>query len=74
MGAVASNTVENPPGAWNPGLKSQIPKEWRELETIFRPENNYSTLAAAEELRGLTGFGLSDLAIFRPNDWRCTNF
>ena len=66
MGAVASNTVENPPGAWNPGLKSQIPKEWRELETIFRPENNYSTLAAAEELRGLTGFGLSDLAIFRP--------
>jgi hypothetical protein len=66
MGAIASNAVENPPGPWNPGLKSQIPKEWRELETIFRPENNYSTLAAAEELRGLTGFGLSDLAIFRP--------
>jgi hypothetical protein len=66
MGAIASNAVENPPGPWNPGLKSQIPKEWRELETIFRSENNYSTLAAAEELRGLTGFGLSDLAIFRP--------
>ena len=66
MGAIASNVVENPAGPWNPGLKSQIPKEWRELETIFRPENNFSTLAAAEELRGLTGFGLSDLAIFRP--------
>jgi hypothetical protein len=66
MGAIASNAVDKPPGPWNPGLKSQIPKEWRELETIFRPENNYSTLAAAEELRGLTGFGLSDLAIFRP--------
>jgi hypothetical protein len=66
MGAIASNAVENPPGPWNPGLKSQVPKEWRELETIFRPENNYSTLAAAEELRGLTGFGLSELAVFRP--------
>jgi hypothetical protein len=66
MGAIASNAAENPPGPWNPGLKSHIPKEWRELETIFRPENNFSTLAAAEELRGLTGFGLSDLAIFRP--------
>jgi hypothetical protein len=66
MGAVATNAVENLPGAWNPGLKSQIPKEWRELETIFRPENTSSTLASAEELRGLTGFGLSELAIFRP--------
>jgi hypothetical protein len=66
MGASASKAVGNPPGPWNPGLKSQIPKEWRELETIFRPENNYSTLAAAEELRGLTGFGLSELVVFRP--------
>jgi hypothetical protein len=66
MGLPESNAVDNPPGPWNPGLKSQIPKEWRELETIFRPENAYSTLASAEELRGLTGFGLSELAIFRP--------
>ena len=66
MGASASNAVEHPPGPWNPGLKSQMPKEWRELETIFRPENNYSTLAAAEELRGLTGLGLSELVVFRP--------
>jgi hypothetical protein len=66
MGAIASDAVENPSGPWNPGLKSQVPKEWRELETIFRPENNYSTLAAAEERRGLTGFGLSELAVFRP--------
>jgi hypothetical protein len=66
MGANISNPIEDPPGPWNPGLKSQIPKEWRELETIFRPENNLSTLAAAEELRGLTGFALSELAVFRP--------
>jgi hypothetical protein len=66
MGASAPSAVEHPPGAWNPGLKSQVPKEWRALETIFRPESNYSTLAAAEELRGLTGFGLSELVVFRP--------
>ena len=66
MGAIASNAAEEPAGPWNPGLKSQAPKEWRHLETIFRPENNFSTLAAAEELRGLTGFGLSELVVFRP--------
>jgi hypothetical protein len=60
MGAIASA------GPWNPGLKSQVPKEWRQLETIFRAENNSSTLAAAEELRGLTGFALSELVVFRP--------
>ena len=66
MGASAPSAVEHPPGPWNPGLKSQVPKEWRGLETIFRPESNYSTLAAAEELSGLTGFGLSELVVFRP--------
>jgi hypothetical protein len=66
MGAIASNAAEKSPGPWNPGLKSRVPKEWRELETIFRPENSYSTLAAAEELRGLTGLGSSELAVFRP--------
>lgn len=66
MGASAPSAVEHPPGPWNPGLKSQVPKEWRGLETIFRPESNYSTLAAAEELSGLTGLGLSELVVFRP--------
>ena len=66
MGASAPSAVEHPPGPWNPGLKSQVPKEWRELETIFRPESNYSTLAVAEELRGLTGLALSELVVFRP--------
>ncbi len=64
MDAIAADAAEF--GPWNPGLKSQIPQEWRELATIFRPENSFSTLAAAEELRGLTGFGLSELAAFRP--------
>lgn len=63
MGATAN---ENPPGPWNPGLKSQVPKEWRSLATIFRPENIFGDLAAAEELNGLTGFSLAELVAFRP--------
>jgi hypothetical protein len=58
--------IDNAPGPWNPGVLSQVPKEWRPLATIFRPENVYGDLAAAEELSGLTGFGLSELVVFRP--------
>jgi hypothetical protein len=53
-------------GPWNPGIGSQVPKELRHLATIFRPEHVLSSLASAVELRGLTGFALSELAIFRP--------
>ena len=63
MGAAAN---EIPPGPWNPGLKSQVPKEWRGLATIFRPENVRQDLAAAEELHGLTELPLWELVVFRP--------
>jgi hypothetical protein len=53
-------------GPWNPGIESQVPKELRHLATIFRPENVFTSLAAAAELRGLTGFSLSELVVFRP--------
>ncbi|HEY2463983.1 MAG TPA: hypothetical protein VGI32_07975 [Steroidobacteraceae bacterium] len=53
-------------GPWNPGIESQVPKELRHLATIFRPENVFTSLAAAAELRGLTGFNLSELVVFRP--------
>jgi len=53
-------------GPWNPGIVSQVPKELRHLATIFRPEHVSSSLASSLELRGLTGFALSELAIFRP--------
>jgi hypothetical protein len=52
--------------AWNPGLFSGIPREWLPLATIHRPENVRGGLASAEELAGLTGFALSELAVFRP--------
>ena len=53
-------------GAWNPGIHSQVPRELRPLCTIFRPENSFTRVAAATELRQLTGLSLPDVAIFRP--------
>ena len=53
-------------GPWNPGIESQVPKELRHLATIFRADNVFTSVAAAGELRGLTGFSLSELVVFRP--------
>jgi hypothetical protein len=53
-------------GPWNPGIESQVPQELRHLATIFRAENVFTSMAAAGELRGLTGFNLSELVVFRP--------
>src|SRR5258708_3344286 len=53
-------------GPWNPGIQSQVPQELLHLATIFRAENVFTSMASAAELRGLTGFGLSELVAFRP--------
>jgi hypothetical protein len=53
-------------GPWNPGIQSQVPKELLHLATIFRSENVFTSMATAAELKGLTGFGLSELVVFRP--------
>jgi hypothetical protein len=53
-------------GPWNPGIESHVPKELRHLATIFRAENVFTSIAAATELRGLTGFSLCELVVFRP--------
>jgi hypothetical protein len=53
-------------GPWNPGIQSQVPKEVRHLATIFRPENVVTSIAAATEMQGLTGFAPSELVVFRP--------
>ena len=53
-------------GPWNPGVLSQMPKDLRPLATIFRPENVFTSVAAADELQGLTGFALNELVVFRP--------
>ncbi len=53
-------------GPWNPGIQSQVPAPLRHLATIFRPENVHSGIAAATELRALTGLPLSELVAFKP--------
>ena len=53
-------------GAWNPGIRSQVPRDLLHLATIFRAENVFTRVADAEELRDLTGIELADLVTFRP--------
>ncbi len=53
-------------GPWNPGLESTIPEELRPLTTLLRPENVFTTVAEARELRGFTGLDYADLVAFRP--------
>jgi len=53
-------------GPWNPGIQSQMPKELLYLSTIFRPDNVFTSIAAASEMRGLTGVSPSELVAFRP--------
>jgi hypothetical protein len=53
-------------GPWNPGIRSQVPKELRHLSTIFRADNVFTSIATATELAGLTGISQSELVAFRP--------
>jgi hypothetical protein len=54
------------PGAWNPGIQSQVPAELLPLCTVYRPEHVRNSLAQAIEVRDLTGLELADLMVFRP--------
>lgn len=53
-------------GPWNPGISSQLPSQLLALSTIFRPENVFTSVAHAHELRDFTGLALEELVIFRP--------
>lgn len=52
--------------AWNPGLESEIPRAFRTLETIYRPENVTSCIADIDEISGETGLDPVELVVFRP--------
>ncbi len=54
-------------GPWNPGIESQVPEHLRGLCTIFRPENVFTSVAKAAELRDLTGLEIGELVAFRPS-------
>jgi hypothetical protein len=66
MAAVNGRAAAPPQGPWNPGIQSRVPKELLHLSTIFRSENVFTTLAAAAEMQGLTGFSPSEFVAFRP--------
>jgi hypothetical protein len=63
MNDAAAPSVE---GAWNPGIRSQIPRDLRDLSTVFRPANIANDLAGIDELRALTGLRPVELVVFRP--------
>jgi hypothetical protein len=52
-------------GAWNPGIQSPVPPELRHLCTIFRADNVFTSLEAADELHDLTGIPAVELIAFR---------
>ena len=52
--------------AWNPGLEPETPREYQQLETIYRPENVDSSIADTEELSRLTGLNHEELVVFKP--------
>src|SRR6516225_5688511 len=51
--------------AWNPGLESQLPREYLPLSTIFRAENVSTTIAKAYELSDFCGLPADELVAFR---------
>ncbi len=52
--------------AWNPGVSPGIPREFRALDTLFRPECALTAADEIEELAVLTGLPAEELTVFRP--------
>ena len=53
-------------GAWNPGLESELPREYLPLATMFRAENVSTSVAKAYELSDYCGLPAHELVAFRP--------
>jgi hypothetical protein len=51
--------------AWNPGLQSELPREYLPLATVFREENVATGIAKAHELSEYTGLPAQELVAFR---------
>ncbi len=51
--------------AWNPGLESQLPREYLPLSTIFCAENVSTSVAKAYELSDFCGLPADELVAFR---------
>jgi hypothetical protein len=53
--------------AWNPGIESEIPKAYRELETIYNAANVFTQLDEVNQLAVETGLSPQELIAFRPH-------
>ena len=51
-------------GPWNPGLVSQLPREFLPLSTVLREENVVTPLSQAQELSDFSGLQLHEVARF----------
>ena len=64
---MADTTQQTPSSAWNPGIESEIPPAFRELETIYDPANVFTSLDEVNELVAETGLNPEELISFRPH-------
>ena len=53
--------------AWNPGIESEIPLQFRELETIYDPANVFTRLEEVNQLAVETGLNPEELVAFKPH-------
>jgi len=60
------DTVAAEYSAWNPGLDSELPRDYLPLVTVFRPENVSTGIAKAFELSEYCGLPAHELVAFRP--------
>jgi hypothetical protein len=54
-------------GPWNPGLESEVPREYLPLSTIFRSDNVSTGVAKAHELSDYCGLPVEELVAFRAD-------
>jgi hypothetical protein len=52
-------------GPWNPGISSQLPRQYLRLNTLFRPENVETGIAEAQELSDFCGLAPHELVRLR---------
>ena len=58
---------DNSYSAWNPGIESEIPHQYRNLETIYNPGNVFNSIDEVNELVRETGLDPMNLINFRPH-------
>ncbi|HZP78569.1 MAG TPA: hypothetical protein VFB45_20665 [Pseudolabrys sp.] len=65
--ALAGRGAAATESAWNPGLESELPREYWPLSTILRPENVSTPVKEAFELSEFCGLPIQDIVAFRAD-------